>query len=200
MESPLSSEQGSQGSGISITRALVINAGSQVPPTPAAAEAQLRHVLKGGLAWDSGNGTLCACWAQAEGQAVCGGVSPEPARHRPAERRQASSLTWSVSLLIHQMGAGLALLASWASVQIQGGGTYTQSTASRRAGTSWVLSNYLLLLFVITWPNQSPTDSQSSEGLGEHSISWFFPNSAQVMLGPVLQDVLLDPQNVLSCY
>ena len=89
-------------------------------------------MLKGGLAWDSGNGTLCACWAQAEGQAVCGGVSPEPARHWPAERRQASSITRSLSLLIHQMGAGLAILASWASMQIQGGGTYPQSTTSRR--------------------------------------------------------------------
>lgn len=67
-------------------------------------------MLKVGLAWDSGNDTLCACWAQAEGQAVRGGVSPEPARHRPAERRQASSLTWRVSLLTHQMGARLAYL------------------------------------------------------------------------------------------
>lgn len=68
----------------SITRVFLRNAGSQVPPTSAAAEAQLRHVLKVGLAWESGNGTLCACWAQAEGQAVCGGVSPELARHPPA--------------------------------------------------------------------------------------------------------------------
>lgn len=104
---------------------------------------------------------------------------------RPTPEQEAQALCPST-------GTALTLLASWATVWIQQGHMFIQSTASRVMGTSWALYTCLLSWCAFKWPHQSLTVHQSAEGqlklLGFHY-------TAQVMLGPVLDDILLDPQN-----